>query len=159
MNGWAGVNSSVHAGSKPKIVYLESWDSGSCEMCGAPITAETRRAHIFDTTTSKRQGREVLVIQVCAHCEMMNEATAEAEAESRRFTEVCVAVEGVGIGNYFGVRCLCGASTILRLNMCVRCWRESRMMSKAQSKINTIKKMTAEINRHIKEQKKWHSMK
>lgn len=137
-------------GSPPIVVYSSGWDSGQCAMCGESITPETRRAYLH--SPYKRYGTSyICAYQVCPHCEIMNFAIIEAEQEQRRFTTVCVGKHETHFGYYFGERCLCGASTIQRMNLCVRCWRESRMLSTAQRKINAIKKMTTQLNKEIKE--------
>lgn len=142
------------SGELPAVQYSNYWDSGECSMCGTQISTKTRRAFVREykcTTKKGKEKRNIEISQVCINCEMMNSAVMQAEEKSRRFTEVCVGIKNTHFGDYFGRRCLCGAASLSRLDLCVRCWREQRMLNRAQADIRSLIKMTTNLNRQIKD--------
>ena len=108
----------------------------SCSECGSltrPLIC-TREAG-----TARAGGRkshyiyEYQATYVCDLCLMLNASQAECIYEKRRFTGVCVAIEGTTFAGYYGERCLCGKAKILSLDLCPSCFKESRMISKAEA--------------------------
>ena len=137
-------------GHFPKIKYVGWWDSGRCEVCKSKITPETRVA-MFGDVNVHRGVMYTYAHPVCCQCSMIDNAIIEAKINQSRFTYVCVGRDGTPLASYCGPRCACGAASIEKLSLCARCWRESRMLTKAQSEINIIKRMTTQLNRQIKE--------
>lgn len=141
----------ISSAKTPVIIYSQRWGLGECTMCGAEITEESRCASI-EWSYVKRGVRNFVIEPVCPNCLRMVAAEQDAKYERRRFTKVSTAQHGTRLADYYGSRCLCGAAALQSNSLCVQCWKEQRMLGKAQADITAIKKMTTQLNRQIKEQ-------
>lgn len=88
------------------------------------------------------------LVQVCAECFRNEEAINEADCMGWRYTLV-----GVGTKEYecyCGPRCPCGAAIHHDLGWCIKCWKESRMLSREEAEVNLNKRLIKQIKEHVK---------
>ena len=70
-------------------------------------------------------------VQCCPPCFVIEAAELEADENAWRWTPIGTGIPGCAC--YCGDRCPCGAVRHANLDLCIRCWRDYRMLGKQEA--------------------------
>ena len=133
---------------QPIIVKEEDINCFYCEMDLLP-TRDIEEYFVPNYTYHRRGLLYLRISPVCRVCFLIEEATAEAKEMSWRFAPVLVNEED---------RCPCGAASYCPSDgpkspiwgLCIRCWREKRMLDKWLSDAKFNRRLIAQIKESVK---------
>ena len=142
---------------KQKVSFSFTYsESEYCYSCGLVFKPHEKKfkgnLNVYRHTDKHGSVHEKVSAEcICKNCHMVDVAHIEAKEESRRVTEICIGSEDSQMGYTYGIRCLCGRSTLVSKDACLLCESERRMIKLVEAETKLFRRMLSDLNKQIKE--------